>query len=345
MIRSTVFAALLLGLAMPSARGVEPTIGLLTIVEGDLVVVREAHELAATEGMQLRSEDIVRSRGGTRLARLELDDGTLLDIGPDTDLLLQPKAFAAPAEDGTSLYLLRGWLKATTAAAKGARSVALASPHFGVARVAGSVVVHATAQASLVFVETGRAEVLERAAGKPGAVYRLIDGDAFAARATASGAVLRRPPPDLIDGLPRAFADSLPRRAARWQGRAVEPGPQSEPSYASLAPWLHAEPALRASFVKRFRPLAHERIFRASLVAELRAHPEWSSVLFPEKNRPKPTAVARRAVVPQAQAQAQAAGPKAAPASADPSTPPPAAPVNPSSAGPTVAQAPKTEIT
>ena len=309
MIRTALFAALALVLAALPCHGAEPPLGLITIVDGDAVVLREAREFAAAEGQALRAEDIVRSREGARLARIELEGGTVLDLGPATELLLQPRAFAAPAELGTSVYLLRGWLKVTTPAAKGAPGVALASPQVGVARMVGSVVVHAAPQASLVFLETGRADVLDRTAAKPDTAHALGDGDAFAARTAAPAALLRRPPADLIAGLPRAFADTLPRRAARWQGRSVEPGALSVPRYADVAPWLHAEPALRESFVKRFGAMAHEPAFRAGLVSELRSHPEWDRVLFPDKYRAKPATSVRRAATPPPVAQAPDAEP------------------------------------
>lgn len=321
MIRPALYAALLIALALLPVHAAEPTLGVITIKEGDLVVLRETREFAAAEGLRLRADDIVRSREATRLARVELDDGTVLDLGPATELLLQPRAFAAASERGLSLYLLQGWLKLGTAPGKGASNVVLAMPQLGLARVAGSLVVHATPQASLVFVETGRADVFERAEGRPDGASMLKEGDAFVARAAQPGALHRRPPVDLIDGLPRAFADSLPRRAALWQGRAVEAGAGSEPVYASVAPWINAEALLRPSFVQRFGPLARDRGFRASLVAELRVHPEWTRLLFPDKPKAKPVVVA-------------AARRSPAPPPAD--TPAPAT-------EPTLAQAPQTE--
>ncbi|MEQ1682241.1 MAG: hypothetical protein ABL916_01230 [Burkholderiaceae bacterium] len=322
MIRPALYAALLIALAMLPAHGAEPTLGVITITEGELMVLRETREFATTEGLRLRADDIVRSRESTRLARIELDDGTVLDLGPATELLLQPRAFAAASERGLSLYLLQGWLKLGTAPGKAASNVVLAMPQLGVARLVGSVVVRATPQASLVFVETGRADVFERADGQSAGPHSLKDGDAFAARAAQPGARLRRPPADLIDGLPRAFVDALPRRAARWQGRVVEAGAGSEPAYANVAPWINAEALLRPSFVQRFAPLARERGFRASLVAELRAHPEWTRTLFPEKPKTKPVMVAAAA--------------RRSPAAAPAATPAPAT-------EPTLAQAPETE--
>ena len=295
MIRPALYAALLIALAMLPAHGAEPTLGVISIKEGELVVLRETREFAAAEGLRLRADDIVRSHEGTRLARIELDDGSVLDLGPATELLLQPRAFTTASEPGLSLYLLRGWLKLGTASGNGASNVVLAMPQLGVARLTGSVVVRATPQASLVFVVTGRADVFERADGQPAGPHSLKDGDAYAARAAQPGALLRRPPADLIDGLPRAFADSLPRRAALWQARVVEAGAGTEPLYASVAPWINAEALLRPAFVQRFGPLARERGFRASLVAEMRSHPEWKRLLFPEKPKPRPVVVAAAA--------------------------------------------------
>jgi hypothetical protein len=171
----------------------------------------------------------------------------------------------------------------------------------------GNVVIRVAPQASLAFVEAGQVNAFERSATttKSAAAYTLNDGDSIVVRSGTPAAVVRRPPPDLIDGLPRAFTDTLPRRAAQWRGRAaVDPAPLADPGYADLASWLHADPALRGAFVKRFSPLARDRRFRSSLIAELPAHPEWSRVLFPEKYRDRTTTapstvVARRpSVVP-----------------------------------------------
>ncbi len=322
MIRPALYAALLIALALLPAHGAETTLGVITIKDGELMVLRETREFPAVEGLRLRADDIVRSRESTRLARLELDDGSVLDLGPATELLLQPRAFATASERGLSLYLLQGWLKLGTASGNGASNVVLAMPQLGVARLTGSVVVRATAQAALVFVETGRADVFQRADGQPTGPHSLKDGDAYAARASQPGALLRRPPADLIDGLPRAFADSLPRRATLWQARTVEAGAGTEPVYASVAPWINAEALLRPAFVQRFAPLARDRGFRASLLAELRSHPEWKRVLFPEKAKPRPVVVV---------------------AAARPGVPAPAEAAPAPAAEPTLAKAPQTE--
>ncbi len=318
---------LVLVIATQPAHSAEGSLGVVSIKEGELVVLRESREFPAAEGLRLRADDIVRSRDGTRLARIELDDGTLLDLGPATELLLQPRALSGGAERGLMLYLLRGRLKLGTAPGQGASGMRLALPQLGLAQLAGSVVVRATPLATLVFMETGRADVFERAQGQPASRHTLTDGDAFVARATLPGELLRRAPGDLIDGLPRAFVDSLPRRAALWRGRVTEPAVGSEPSYASVAPWVNSEALLRPLFVQRFAALARDPRFRAGLLGELRAHPEWKRVLFPAKAQPKPVVLA-------------AARSPATPAPA----PNPAAALAASTNEPTLAQPARTEI-
>ena len=300
MIRSALLVTLLLMPACVFAQSGDAPIGLFTIVDGDVTVLREAREFRAAEGVPLRADDIVRSPESARLARIELQDGTLLDLGPATELLLQPQALAAtPAAPNASLYLLRGWLKVTAATGKASTGVALASPRIALASLTGNVVIRVAPHASLAFVEAGQANAFERSAAvtKPAAAHALNDGDSIVVRSGTPTAVVRRPPPDLIDGLPRAFTDTLPRRAAQWRGRTLaEPEPLAEPGYADLVSWLHADAGLRGAFVKRFSPLLRDRRFRSSLIAELPAHPEWGRVLFPDKYRAR-TATAPSTVV------------------------------------------------
>jgi len=349
MIRPALLVALLLMPAWLLAQaGDASTIGLVTIVEGEVTVLREAREFRAVEGVPLRAEDIVRSRETALLTRIELQDGTLLDLGPATELLLQPQGLAStPAAPGASLYLLRGWLKVTAASGKTSTGIALASPQIALASLSGNVIVRVAPRASLAFVEAGQANAFERSPGKPVAAYTLNDGDSVVVRSGTSAAVVRRPPLDLIDGLPRAFTDTLPRRVAQWRGRTVaEPAPLGEPGYADLAPWLHADPALRAAFVKRFSPLLRDRGFRSSLVAELPAHPEWGRVLFPEKYRARTastvaTVAARRPATPPLPAHRPPTAPRTANGMLAP--PPPPAAIDRPTTDAAIAQAPRTE--
>lgn len=280
MFPSTLLRAAALLAALLPATLAASTIGLVTIADGEVVVLRGTQRFAAAEGLRLQADDIVRTGEATKLARLELSDGSTLDLGAATELLLRPTAKLAGR--ASLLYLARGWLKVDAGEAVGS----IAAPQLDVPQVAGHAVLRVTPQAAVVFAETGTVRIDERTT--------LRDGDAWVRRAGAAAAVLKRPPADLMQGLPRGFVDSLPRRSDRFEGMNVQLGTGEELRYAEVAHWLNAEPALRAAFVPRFASRARDRAFRAGLVAELRAHPEWDRTLFPEKYRPKPVLVVRR---------------------------------------------------
>lgn len=280
--------ALLALLAAHAGATLAAPIGIVTIADGEAGVVREAQRFAAVEGLRLRDDDIVRTGAGTRLLRIELGDGTALDLGPATELMLAPRAAGRLGERAALLYLARGWLKVSTGA-NGATGIA--SPLADLRRIDGTAVMRASPDALLVFVEAGQARVAE--AGSDAAVA-VADGDAFVRRAGETAAAARRPPADLLNGLPRAFTDSLPRRAVRFAGAPAVPGPGQPVPFAEVAAWIDGEPALRSHAVQRFAMRAGEREFRAALVAGLRNHPEWDRTLHPEKYRPKPVVVVQR---------------------------------------------------
>jgi len=102
-------------------------------------------------------------------------------------------------------------------------------------------------------------------------------------KGTQTGQLLPRPDPAWLKTVPRAFRDTIALRAARFEGKKLEPAARPAPSYAALAPWLTAEPALRREFPRRLATLAREPAFRAALIQNLVAHPEWEPLLFPER--------------------------------------------------------------
>ena len=283
--------ALALWATLP-ASGLAASIGIVTIVDGDVTVLRDAQRFAAAEGLRVRNDDVLRTAADTRLARIELADGTTLDLGPDTELLLQPAAAGPLGERASTLYLARGWLKVGAAREPGVTGIASAT--LDLQRLAGTAVLSLQPGATLLFVESGSATAAEVRDGRAGKPQALADGDALVRHGGEAATIARRPPAALLATLPRAFADSLPRRAARFQARPVEPGAAVPVSYADAARWINGEPALRVLAVARFKPRAADASFRTALVAELKSHPEWDRVLFPEKYRPKPATVARR---------------------------------------------------
>jgi hypothetical protein len=348
-------AALLAVAAMLPLPGRATPLGGFTLLDGEAVVIRAASKFPAAEGLRVQSDDIIHTGAGTRIARIEFADGTMLDLGPATRVLLRPQlggsqggslagARAATPERVQQIYLLRGWAKLATPKAGPSSALDFASPQVDLQHLAGTVVVQSGPDDALVFVESGTAQLQERRSSPAARAYVLAAGQAYAARG-GEAAVQPRPPPGLLQALPRAFADSLPSRAARYARVHVEPAAAAPITYDDVAEWINGERVLRLAFRERWAARAADPRFRAGLVADLKAHPEWDRLLFPHKyaqrNAPPPMDGAllpaltqappagASAALPHAQRPARPpllpyAGPASAPPPADADQPAPA---------------------
>lgn len=277
--------------ALPGGLRAEPAVGIVTIVEGELFATRDSTRFALAEGVRIVADDIVETAPQAKLARIEFSDGLILDMGPNTRVLMTPKF---PGERGSSraakLYVLQGWAKITVPKSMAAAS--FASRSFDLTGIARDAVLNVEPTASAVFAESGELTLGERSKGKAGAAVKLKSGEFLTRTGEAKGVLAQRPGADFIQRVPRAFLDTLPARAALFATREVPAKRLALITYADVQAWVDAEAGLRPLFVTRWKALAQNPEFRNGLVAGLRAHPEWDRLLFPEKYLPKPAASA-----------------------------------------------------
>lgn len=270
--------------------------GAITILEGPALIYRASGRLHAAEGLRIDAGDIVETAGGT-FVQLEFDDRTVAQFGPNTRVMIHSGAGRQKSERW--LHFLEGWLKLNslkrdTAAGPGfeLRAAAFEIPAAAVALVLRT----APARVDL-FVEAGSMRMAERVPGSravPLAVS-VNAGEFYQRKPPARGVVTGGVSQAFLADMPRAFRDSLPLRADRFRDHAPEPRSAPDFGYADVAPWLQAEPSVRRPLMQRWRGKAREPAFRAGLVANLAAHPEWDPILFPEKYRPKPRVEAQSA--------------------------------------------------
>jgi hypothetical protein len=249
--------------------------------------MRETGRFALTEGVDVQAGDIVETAPRVGIVRLELADGSTLDLGPDTRLLLAPRLRDARRTRASGAYLLGGWLK--LAHGTNAAPFGIASPLGDVTSVAGSAVTHVDDASFVLFQESGQSTIAEAAAPKGGAPRALKAGETYALR-DGKASVQPRPDAAFVSTLPPAFRDTLPARAGRFANAHRTAKPLPAPTYADLEPWLMGEPALRASLLPRWRRLAAAPEFRSALVAHRKGLPEWEPILFPPPPKPGPMA-------------------------------------------------------
>ncbi len=286
---STVCSALL---AVPAAVRAAPALATVTIVDSGspVVLIRDASRLALAEGVRLQKNDILESGPQARMVRVEFADGSIADLGPDTRLLLAPRPGAERGHASPPLYLLHGWAKLTAPRTEPAVPVGLASPAFDVSQVARQVVVSVSPGEAYAFAEAGTVNLVERVNARPAAPLTLKSDQFFARSGNDKPTLGPRPSAAFVARVPKPFLDTLPSRLALFASREVQPKRLGELAYADAEPWIDAEAALRPLFLGRWRSQAQVPEFRKGLLANMKAHPEWDRVLFPEKYLPKPSA-------------------------------------------------------
>lgn len=269
--------ALLLALMVPAALATESQ-AVLTLLEGDAVLVVGARAYTAAVGARLGAGALLETDDKTNLLRLEWPDGAVLDLGPATRVMLRPPAVAA----GKSplFYLLQGWAKQSQAtAAPGQLSSA-----FDVQPFKGALVSQVDGNTAVCFAETGDKQLVARRSGQP---LTLQPGQAAVFGIDGVAQVQLRPPAGWLQRIPRAFRDTLPPRAAQFKGPAPALKARAALGYGVLQPWLTAETAVRRGFPARFAELLRDREFYAAVNSHLAQHPEWEPAVRPPR-KPKP---------------------------------------------------------
>lgn len=293
-------------LACPLAAAAADPVATVTLLEGPAALVRGVTRYALAEGVRLQSGDIIEV-GDKGLAQLEFGDGVALAMGAKTRML----AVAIPRGKSAAgdYYVMQGALK--LAGVKQGARLRIVTPIFTLQPGEGVAVLVVGGAEGSVFVESGETRLAgPPAKGGASAPVRLKAGDFFTGKAGQKGAVAPRPSKDFIGALPKAFLDPLPSRMARYKEREVQPRRLEDVTYAEVEAWLKAPPPIRRPLVSRFEPRASDPAFRTALIANLRFHPEWDRILYPEKYEPKEPEAEAAGVARGAPAPAKAAGKK-----------------------------------
>jgi hypothetical protein len=152
----------------------------------------------------------------------------------------------------------------------------------------GSAVLHVSSGSAEIFVEIGAPKFSETGKKDAAGSSRAIKAGEFVVRKGGQpAAIASRPSVEFVKSMPRHYRDNLPVLAAKLKNKAVEPRREHDVTYSEVEAWLKASAPLKKNFVRRFQSRARDGEFRGKLIENLKAHPEWDPVLFPEKYEPK----------------------------------------------------------
>lgn len=176
-------------LALIAGSAVAAPLATVTVADGEVALIRDTGRQAAAAGLKLTSDDIVQTGRTARLARIEFADGSALELGPDTQVLL-------PATGRRAAFVAQGRVR--LAVARG-RQIAIGTPRMELVSLTGTAVVRVSKDLSAAVVESGRAEVHDRRDAKPNKATALRDGQALVLRGTEPAAVQAGAQADLLD--------------------------------------------------------------------------------------------------------------------------------------------------
>ncbi|HKW36366.1 MAG TPA: hypothetical protein VJO54_00990 [Burkholderiales bacterium] len=271
------FAALLICASVPAFG---QAIGTLTVAEGAVQLVRGSTTYTATPGVALQNGDMLAADPKGQV-QVEFQDGAILNLSRGTRALFLASQ-AAGGEPGVALS--SGWAKFTRAKAAKGVPYRYIMPLARIATAGATGVLRVGDGSNEAFIESGAAKSVELSkAGAQGAGRDLRGGEFMVRRDGQPLAVAPRPSPDFVKGMPVYFRDDLPAFLARLRNRNVEPRREHDATYAEVEVWLKATLPVRRGLVERFQHRAKDPQFRAKLIENLAAHPEWDRILFPEK--------------------------------------------------------------
>lgn len=224
---------------MAVSPAVQAADSIATISSADQPVrlLRDTSFYLAGRGAQLQTGDIVES--GSAGLQIEARNSATIALGPASRICFK----------AGEPILLDGWMKiqalASTPLKFGAGGLALSA-------VGGSVILHAAAGKTELFVETGEPSVAEMEGAKTVRTTR-VPREQYAVRAPNQPLkLLPRPPKEFLAGMPVPFQDLLMPVAVK--GAAPAPKLERRATFAEVAPWLTSEPALHQSIYRRFNP-------------------------------------------------------------------------------------------
>ena len=268
------------------ASAAEPP-AVVTLLEGQAALLRGTVRYALAEGVRLQTGDIVElGEKGTTL--IEFADGCEFSLGPKARFYISALVPRAAKAGGVSdFYLMQGWGKLSSG--KSAAPTRITTPVFGLGTADATAVVQLADGEGAMFVEAGEVRVAEGfAKASPASPVRLRGGEFFTRKVDQKGAIAPRPAPAFLAAMPKPYMDNLPSRLGKYKDREVSPRATGELAYTDVEMWLKAPLEIRRPIMQRFIPKANDPAFRHALVANLKSHPEWDPILFPEKYKPKP---------------------------------------------------------
>ncbi len=266
-------------------------VGVITLAEGEVHLIRGTGYYTAGEGVELAAEDVIHT-GKEARSQLEMADGSLLEVGADSKLYLDEYQLR---EDKTvekaEVSLVLGFLRfiASKLEPESKYTVVSNTVTIGIRGTEG--VLEADENSSAFMLEEGEVEAFElKDDGSLGQSLPMVSGDflrrernrPFLRTAAARKAFRAR-----IPGFMKVRAQ---QRLKLLKQRGLTPRKLRDIRYDDVARLLRANPRMRKKLPGRFKRQLNNPEFRKRLQQQIQKHPEWWRMI---RNRKAGSADAR----------------------------------------------------
>ena len=281
-----VAAGLSLALLLAWSTGSLAASGVVTAVEGESTLVRDEGVFSLQPGVDVDEGDLVKTGADGRV-QLEMEDGSLLEVGNESDLYLSDYVLDHEARvENAAVSLLKGWLRfvAAKVAASGRYEFNTPVASIGIRGTEGIIV--ADEESSSVLLEEGRIEVFEvDEAGETGA-SQFVEAGQLVRRQKARRII--RENPEAFRALLPAFFKERPKRLKKFlKRRGVTPKKLREMGYDDIRGLLKSNPRIKKRLKKHFERKLHDPEFRRRLKQHIKDHPEWERELKRQRKKQK----------------------------------------------------------
>ncbi|WP_137937475.1 FecR domain-containing protein [Chitinivorax sp. B] len=248
-------------------------VGMVTFLEGDSLLTRGVTRFKLPEGTRLEPTDIVEVSGKGFL-QIELSNGAILLLAPQTRAMLQPNAKSTIME----VFVLSGAIKVKT----GTAPVRLTTPAFELPLNNATGVANVGTNTGL-FMERGSSRLEESLGDQLAAPVALAVNAYWSRTAQTKSQIAARPTPAFVSSLPPVFLDDPASRLAKFTNTKVNLNKAPDFNYADVEPWLMTSPVIRKVLVSLWKPKLSDPAFKAAMLANQAQLPEWERLLAPPK--------------------------------------------------------------
>jgi hypothetical protein len=253
------FSVLLIFSLFVPVAAASDAIGVFTSIDGEVQILRGLNMLAAAQGVEVKSDDVVETGKGAS-AQLDMEDGSVLKLGPQTRIELTD--YQLDADKGVvsaTVDVLSGWMRFAVAKLKPTGRYNLSTPmlNIGVRGTEGTI--QAENDEGGLHLEEGAVDVQPLGSDVTSFASLRINSGEFVQRLRGKPlAKLPGPPAAFKKRLPKEVQEKLLRRAQKLKERGVPPRLIRRITRQDAKQYLERHPHKQEKLRDRFKSLGDD---------------------------------------------------------------------------------------